>query len=310
MKRLLVVRLSALGDVVHTIPAVVSLREGLPGTSIAWVVETPYRELVELVADVQPIPVRVRGWSRRPVASRGAVREALRAMRGPDVAVDFQGLIKSAMLSRLSGAPVRFGFDGNAIRERPALLFSNRQVAVDPTAHIVEQNLQLARAVGGTAEAVAPRWEAFPADPEGKLAAWRGRIVFLPGAGRPEKVWPAQRFGELSRRLRQPGVVAWGPGEEELAASTGVPLAPPTSLRELAFLLAHASLVIGGDTGPLHLAAALGTPVIGLYGPTDPGRNGPWGQLDHCIDHYRRTKSIDSITVEEVMNLLETVIRR
>ena len=305
MTRLLVVRLSAMGDVVHTIPAAVALREGLPGVAVRWVVESPYRELVEVVAGVEAIPVRVRAWSRSPLISRSAIREAIRSIRGAAVSVDFQGLIKSALLARLSGAPVRYGFDKAAIREAPALLFSNRRVAVDGSAHVVDQNLQLARAAGGSSAAISPRWDAFPADPGGKLEGFRGRVILLPGAGRSEKLWPVERFRELARRLGRPVAVAWGPGERELADATGAPVAPETNLRELAFLLANASLVIGGDTGPLHLAAALGTPLIGLYGPTDPRRNGPYGQLGRCVDHFRKTKSIESISVEEVMNLVE-----
>lgn len=135
--------------------------------------------------------------------------------------------------------------------------------------------------------------------------AAEGRIVILPGAGKPNKIWP--HFAALAKAIGPKALVVWGPGEKELAEATGARLAPPTNLRELAFLLLKAEVVIGGDTGPLHLAAALGTKVVGLYGPTDPRRNGPYGQLERVIDRFRTTKSMESISVEEVMNTLERV---
>jgi heptosyltransferase I len=126
-------------------------------------------------------------------------------------------------------------------------------------------------------------------------------------SGKPNKLWPVERFRELARQIGPRAVAVWGPGERELAEAIGARVAPPTNLRELASILRGAAVVIGGDTGPLHLADALGTKVIGLYGPTDPRRNGPYGQLDRVIDHFRTTKLMDSISVEEVMKRLERV---
>lgn len=286
--RVLVLRLSALGDVIHTIPAVTGLRDA----RVSWVVEAPYRELVEIVAGVEAIPVTLKKWGRSPIASRAEMRAALDAMKGADASIDFQGLVKSAMLGWLAGAKERYGFDSDAIREKPALLFTNRKVRVDTTKHVVEQNLQLAGVGEGSAN-----WAAFPEGHGGN------DIVILPGAGKANKLWPVERWREVARRTG--AVIAWGPGEEELARSISANVAPRTNLRQLAALLRDARLVIGGDTGPLHLAAALGTRVVGLYGPTDPRRNGPYGQLEHCIDEFGRTKSMDSISVEAVMNLVE-----
>lgn len=299
MKEVLVLRLSALGDVIHTIPAVTALKSN---AHVFWVVETPYRELVEIVAGVEAIPVRFRQWARSPIASRAAMRDALRQMRGADTSIDFQGLIKSAMLGVFAGAKVRIGFDRKAIREKPALLFTNKKINVDTTKHIIDQNLEL---IGNSATRQPGNWPAFPEDKENKLSAFANRTLILPGAGKPDKLWPAERWREVAKRTN--AVIAWGPGERELAESIGGTLAPPTNLRELAWLLRHARLVLGGDTGPLHLAAALGTPVIGLYGPTDPRRNGPYGQLDRCVDEFRATKCMTSISVETVMTLVERV---
>ncbi len=313
MTRVLVLRLSALGDVIHTIPAVAGLRE----LKVQWVVEAPYRELVEIVAGVETIPVRYRKWGKSLSTSRGDIAAAVRAMRGADVSIDFQGLVKSAALGVLAGAKTRIGFDRHAIREKPALLFTNRKVHVDISKHVIDQNIELAlsgvtgsQPVTGRAESPALQketgnWSAFPQNTN--LDAFTGKIVFLPGAGKPNKLWPVERFRELARHVGSDAVAVWGPGERELAEATGAGVAPPTNLRELAFILQQARVVIGGDTGPLHLAAALGTKVIGLYGPTDPRRNGPYGQLDHCIDRFRTTKWMESITVEEVMTILERI---
>ena len=288
MTRLLVVRLSALGDVIHTIPAVVALRERYD--EIAWAVEAPYRELVETVANVRAIPVSLKKWSL------ANVRAARRNVRGFDVAIDFQGLIKSSLLARTSGAKERIGFARANIKEKPAAWFLTREVAIDPSTHVVDWNLQLA---GATMPQVD-----FGRFAKGELDS-HGAIVLLPGAGRPEKMWPVEHFRALAQRLGDRALAVWGPGEEERARAIGCRMAPKTSLRELAKLLQTASVVIGGDTGPLHLADALGTKVIGLYGPTNPRRNGPYSQLQRCISTYETTKRMESIAVDDVMAMIE-----
>jgi heptosyltransferase I len=306
---LLVLRLSALGDVIHTIPAVVALQRALPGGEIAWVVERPYCELVRIVAGVEPIPVSMKKWGRAFVASRGEMFAARAAMRGYDMALDFQGLIKSASLGWVSRARIRVGFERDVIREPAAGVFLNRRVAVDRALHVVEQNVALARAVAPAIEGVPEAdFTPFAADPTGKLRELRECVVLVPGAGRPDKQWPPHRFGEMARQMGDRRVIAvWGPNERPLAEATGAEVAPETDLRELAFLLQHASLVIAGDTGPLHLAAALGARVVGLFGPTDPRRNGPYGQLDNVVETWSTTKSILSIAVEDVLRKLDEV---
>ncbi|HVR44415.1 MAG TPA: lipopolysaccharide heptosyltransferase I [Thermoanaerobaculia bacterium] len=329
MTTLLVLRLSALGDVIHTLPAVAELRASLPGARITWVVERPYAELVRAVAAVdQVLPLESRRWRRRPLAPStfaglAALGRELRRAAARGTSVDFQGLLKSASLGRLAGARSRFGFDSASIRERPAGLFLNRRVAAPAGAHVIEINRALARAVigelGGAPSApVEPDLAPFCADPSGKLAGVVGprTVVLVPGAGREEKQWNIDRFrtlatvveDELSHRV----VVAWGPGEQRLAEGVVMggkgELAPPTDLRELAFLLGRSRLVVGADTGPLHLAAALGTDVIGLYGPTDPGRNGPMGQIERCVESYGGEKSMKAIQVGKVVDRVREIL--
>ena len=307
MTRVLVFRLSALGDVIHTIPAVALLKEA----DVSWVVEAPYAELVHVVTGVETIPVRFKKWGRSPWASRNEMRHALAKMRGAELSIDFQGLVKSAMLGTLAGVKTRVGFSGEAVREKPALLFTNEKVNVDTSKHVVDQNLELARHVEQTLLSAkgpsqtgvsALHWQAFPQP----LQCRPAKYVLLPGAGKPNKLWPIERFRDLASRLGDV-LVVWGPGEAERAQAIGARIAPPTNLRELAWLLEKAEVVIGGDTGPLHLAAALGTKVVGLYGPTDPRRNGPYGQLHRVVDESVNTKLMDSITVETVMTLVDKV---
>lgn len=303
--RLLVVRLSALGDVIHTLPAVALLRRHF---DIDWVVESAYRELVERVGQVRAIPVSLKRWS----LSR--IRAAWSETRGHGTAVDFQGLIKSALVVRFSGARVRYGFTSELVREKPAAWLTNRHVAIDPRQHVVHWNLALARAA-----VPADRGDrATERDPFASLAfspfldlrvAEPGAVVLLPGAGRPEKLWPVERFRAVAADAGKRALAVWGPGEEERARAIGCRVAPPTTLRELAGVLSRAALVIGGDTGPLHLAAAIGTPVIGLYAPTDPRRNGPYGQLDHCVSTYSSSRTMDAIGAEEVTGRMRALLK-
>jgi heptosyltransferase-1 len=298
-QRLLVIRLSAFGDVIHTIPAVVALREALPRTEIAWAVEPAYAELVETVARVRAIPVALKRWSVSRIAA------AKRDVRGFSTAIDFQGLIKSALIAWSSGARNRYGFARDAVREKPAAWLVNRHAKIDRSKHVVEWNVDLARTFApAIARVPEVDFAPFAQDATGQLARFANRIVLLPGAGKPGKLWPVARFAELAKRIGTDALVVWGPGEEELARTIGAEVAPATNFRELAFVLRHARLVIGADTGPLHLAAALGTPLVGLYGPTDPARNGPYGQLDRVVSSYATTKSMHAIEVDDVMHLI------
>lgn len=320
--RLLVLRLSALGDVIHTMPAVVALRAARPDLEVAWCVEAPYAEMVQKVARVsRVVPVATRRWRRHPLAGEtradlvARVREMREAARSA-ASIDFQGLVKSAIFGWLSGAALRYGFARDSVREPAALLFINRPVRIDRSLHVVEWNMQLARAFEASIDAKPPAVDYSPFLSERPdLRSARNRIVFLPGAGRPSKMWPVGSFRKLARRLVSRGerpLVVWGPGEEGLATAVAAggdaDLAPPTDLRQLAWVLQHSRLVIGGDTGPLHLAAAVGTAVIGLFGPTNPARNGPYGQIEHCIERYTTSTKMEAIAVDEVMGRIGEVL--
>lgn len=284
-ERFLIVRLSSLGDLVHTVPAVPALRASFPDAKIDWVVDARWSPLIDLVEGVDEVISL-----RRSLAGTLACIRRLRQARYT-CALDLQGRYRSAILAWLSGAPRRIGRHWEATREPiVAWLYTDRLI---PTGrHIAEMNVSIAVHAG----AQQPAEMQFPLRVPQDVGSRRIReqllregirdYVFIsPGGGWESKCWPAERFGalcaELWRRDGLRAVVNVAQGEERLArgvlsgAKEAKPLIIYSSIPEMVVLLAEARLVVAGDTGPLHLAAALGTHVVGLFGDTDPARNGP-----------------------------------
>jgi heptosyltransferase I len=297
-----VVKLSALGDVVHATPVVESLADAFPTARLTWIVERRAAALLQdhpRLSDVVTIDTRAWRRVRTPsgaLALGQTLRELRRRLRAArfDVAVDLQGLVKSGIVTAATGARLRIGFAAGYRRERLNGLFTNRHVTPPPSArHVVEQYLALLAPLGVTARRVVfrlPARDAAESRVEEFFAASglkpHGRLVVLnPGAGKAAKRWPIERFAELAVRLAREAnarvVVLWGPGEEmaarTIAGAPGSVLAPPTDLDTLIAVMRRASIVVAADTGPLHVAAAVGAPCVGLYGPTSAARNGPYG---------------------------------
>ncbi|MGH9715665.1 MAG: glycosyltransferase family 9 protein [Candidatus Acidiferrales bacterium] len=284
-QRFLIVRLSSLGDLVHTIPAVAALRDSFPTAQIDWVVDRRWSPLIELVTCIdRAIPL-----DRSPRDVLSLIARLRRAHY--TCALDLQGRYRSAALGWLSGAPRRIGRAAVATREPGAALFYTDRV-VPAGRHIVDMTVDLAARAGAKPQ---PEPQ-FPLRvPLAALNAVREKlesegiagpyVVISPGGGWKSKCWPPERFGALAaaifRSYNLPSVVNIAPSEADMAreiARVATPVkvsALSFSIPELAALLARARLVIAGDTGPLHLAAALGKPVVGLFGSTDPARNGP-----------------------------------
>ena len=330
-ERFLVVRLTALGDILHTVPAVAALRAKHRDARIDWVVERKWAPVLE----GSPALDAVIPFERRSVWGALECVERLRENRYT-CAIDFQGLYKSSILAGLSGAPRRIGFERGWAREKDAaLLYTER---VTPAGrHVAELNYSLAEKAG----ALRPQTPEYPLRvPAGGAASARARlhdlgisadyVVVGPGGSWRAKCWPPQRFGELcremERKLEMRVVVIHGPGEIEIAeevlraAAPATPALISTTIEELMGLLAHARCLIAADSGPLHLAAALGTPVVGLYGPTDPARNGPYAAnaailhkaRPEEISYKRRTEfspSMLRITVDDVMAATESLLK-
>jgi lipopolysaccharide heptosyltransferase I len=305
----LIIRLGALGDIVHALPIAAALRATWPDARIDWLVDVRHRPILDRVTGLSGIvPVDTRQM-RGDVGVVAVVRR-LRAARY-DVAVDAQGLMKSAWLARLAGARRVVGLARGHLRE-PLARWGYDDTAEPAGPHVVDHALALAEAAGAAAGPARFALTPPPSDVVARvrrtlgLAAEAPFAVLNPGAAWPNKRWPADRFGAVARHLRErhgwPSIVVWGPGEEDLASAVvaaagpgAAAPAPPTSLGDLIATVAAAGLVVSGDTGPLHLAAAVGTPIVGLYGPTDPARNGPWSPADvtlsrnrTCACHHRR----------------------
>ncbi len=303
--RLLIVRLSALGDVVHTLPLAAALRRAFPDGAIDWVVDERNADLLTLVPVLDRVVV-LRTRSRPALPALAECRRTLRR-RGYDVALDAQGLGKSALVARLSGAARIVGFATPFLRERWARWLYTERVDPCRPRHVVARNLGLGAALGVDAPAWSfpirtPSSEA-PARTRARLglgaatALGSGRFALLnPNAAWASKRWPAERFGAVASWLRRthrlPSAVLWGPGDEARAAAVAdasdgaAAVAPPTGLRDLVALARAAAVMVSGDTGPLHVAAAVGTPVVGLYGPSDPSRNGPWSPDDVVVSRF------------------------
>jgi len=341
--KILLVRLSALGDIVHALPVLSALRRALPHASIDWLVEENYAAILSIASGLRRrIIVRAtRSFQSDDALSFGGAVgyvQAVAHLRAEhyDAAIDLQGLIKSAMWARLSGAARVIGFDAAHLREPQAAALYTETVTPLDASHVIRKNLSMLQALNTASTAIE-----MPLTPNASvetLAAIdaaggpRGFVVINPGAAWPNKRWPPDRFGALAAALQQRtglrSLVTWGPSERDLAdsvvtASSGAAmLAPPTSVEDLAGLMRDAALVVSGDTGPLHIGAAMGAPLVGLYGPTWPERNGPWDPQDVvisranvCVCHHKRqclrgSPCINEITLDEVVAASETRLGR
>jgi len=335
--RILLIRLGALGDIVHAIPVAAALRRAFPEAQIDWLVGARYRELLDLVPVLDE---RIVVQDRYGPSLLAAVVELRRARY--DVALDLQGLIKSAAIARSSGAVRVVGFVTRYLREPLARLCYTEMCdpggegLFDPrdTRHVVEFNLTMLKALGvenGPAKFPITHVES---DVAGFVrTAAGGRYALLnPGAAWPNKRWPPDRFAAVASGLESRcglrSVVLWGPGERDLGeevaarAKGAAIVSPPTSIRDLVAIARGAAVMVSGDTGPMHIAAAVGTPVVGIYGPTRPERNGPWGPEDMvvsrattCECHHlrscrRQTMCLLEIGADEVLAAAELRLAR
>ena len=334
--RILIVRVGAMGDVLHGMPAVAALRAALPRAFLGWAIEPRWSPLLCAQSENEPwrtdLPlvdcvhlVEAKAWSKRPFSlatfrSVRSLRHALRAERY-DLAIDLQGSIRSAVVARLSGGT---RVVGNAHpRESPAERLYTQRVTTRAE-HVVEQAVEIASAAVG--QPLQPHPVALPHDPaaeqwcDGALGGDARRIIFLaPTAGWGAKQWPVAKFAAVARACQSAGlrVLVNKAGRDDDVADTllqqadGAAEPVDCTVAQLIALLRRVSLVIAGDTGPLHLAAALGVPTVGLFGPTNPVRNGPFGAASRALrsaqsitDHRRHADTeagLASISTEAVL---------
>ena len=305
--RILAVRLGAMGDILHALPAVASLKHSFPGSHLAWAVEPQWTPLLEGNPFIDDLVLLHRG-------SFGGLMRTWRNLRSAhyDFAVDFQGLLKSALLASAARPRRIYGWDRRYLRERPAAWFYSNRV-ITASAHVVDRNLDLAAAAGASS-----RLSVFPLPagaPQGELPA--GDFVLAsPLAGWRSKQWPIENYQALAVRLeRETGI----PLVLNVPDAASLPAAPPaltqvSGLPGLIHATRRAVAVVGVDSGPMHLAAALGKPGVAVFGPTDPARNGPYGKSLHVLrwpdsaTTYKRGSTIDEsmwrVTPDQVFDAL------
>lgn len=327
--RVLIVRLSALGDVVHVLPALAALRAAHPRAFIGWAVEDRAASLLEGHPHIDRLHVVPRAaWSkalkRDPASVLRGLRRTLRGLREEryEVSLDFQSNLRSSLLAWASGARRRIGQPRPFAKEGSRALCTESPAPVPREAHKIDRNLALLGPLGVPLGA-APRpvvSEPPAATALGQAFAAQGgpRVILHPGVSAfgALKAWREDRFADLARRLVADGArvyFAYGGAAEEgvarslVAQAPGAELAPRTaSILELAALLRRADLVVGVDSGPLHLAAAVGVPVLGLYGPKHPGTYGPYWSPSEVVRaglecspcRHRRCPRQDVVVVE------------
>jgi lipopolysaccharide heptosyltransferase I len=304
--RILIVKLGSIGDIVHTLPAVAAIRRALPRSEISWVVE---RRSAEILRDNpiidRLIEVDTKALRRGLVSGETlrAPRQQLRQLRASafDLALDFQGLLKSASIARLSGARRIFGFSRDSLREPASRFLLTQSIPVSKNSHVIRKNISLAAGALKIPVAENPDDLEFPVATNAahqteavNAAAGTNYAILNPGGGWPTKLWSAERFGRLADELWSHfgvhSLITHGPGEAELAETvlqasrSGKARAVNVSLKGFYELAKRAEVYVGGDTGPTHLAIAAGTPIVGLFGPTEWWRNGSLRPADICVE--------------------------
>ncbi len=336
--RILIVKLGSIGDIVHTLPSLAAIRQALPNAEISWVVE---RRASEILRDNpildRLIEVDTKALRRGLMSGETlrAPRQQLRRLRASafDLALDFQGLLKSATIARLSGARRIFGFSREGLREPPSRFLLSKKISVPKRIHVIRKGLELTRGALGIPVPEDAADFSFPIgideshsqEAQSAISQLGDRYAILnPGGGWATKLWAVEKYGVLADHLWSSfglrSFITHGPGEQALAdtavqsSRTNSARAVSLSLKGFVELARHAQVYVGGDTGPTHLAVAAGTPVVGLFGPTEWWRNGSPRTDDVCVerndigcrvDCHRRTCSkwiCMDISVESVLS--------
>lgn len=304
--RILIVKLGAIGDIVHTLPAVAAIRKALPRSEISWVVEHRSAEILRDNPIIDRlIEVDTKALRRGLVSGETlrAPRQQLRQLRASafELAIDFQGLLKSASIARLSGARRIFGFSRESLREPASRFLLSQSIPISENSHVIRKNITLASGALGISISDDPDDFEFPIATDStheaealSAAAGSDYAILNPGGGWPTKLWSAERFGRLADELWSHhglhSLITHGPGEVELAETvlqssrSGKARVVNVSLKGFYELAKRAQIYVGGDTGPTHVAVAAGAPIVGLFGPTEWWRNGSLRAADICVE--------------------------
>ncbi len=298
-KRILVVKFGSLGDIVHCLPSVSQLLHHFPDAEIDWLIERKNKIVVDMSGlGVRLVPIDTYQWRYSPgIGSAKEILDFVWALRtdGYDCTIDFQGLLKSAFVGYLSAAPVRIGWERDFLKESVSRFFYT-EVVKPRRVHIIDQQMELLKPLG-----ISPDWNTpVPLEASAsardtisrKLGDARDFVLINPGANWMTKRWDPERFGQLAARLMHEGLpvaLTWGPGEDDLAHRIEAVAGPDilkisSTLPELVALCERARLFVGGDTGPMHFAAAVGVPVVAIFGPSSSDRNGPFRREDIVVE--------------------------
>ena len=333
-RSLVIVKLSSIGDVLHGVPVAVAAKRAFPDVRIGWVVEGRAADVLAGHPAVDHLFRMPRGWLKSPTQVL-SLRRQLKSFRA-DAAIDLQGLLKSGVATWLTSARTRIGHARPASRERAWLAYTHPVATT--LAHVVERNCDLLSPLGVTAtmpDFAMPHWPVSRLRMQHWLQGQRlvtQPAIINPGAGWTSKLWPAERFAAVARGLQRrsgiPSIVVWAGDTERAAAERIVAdslgaaiLAPKTTLQDLGELTRLARVFISSDTGPLHLAAAVGTPCVGLFGPVPASRNGPYGRQHVCVeppaalrpaweDRKTDTRSMAGIEVDAVLAAVDALVVR
>ncbi len=307
ISKILILKFSALGDIVHSLPVAATLRKSLPGSHIVWMVEERFQDLLLDNPDIDEIiPLRTKVWRKNwNSQSLREIRDTIKILRQHnfDLTLDLHGLIKSGIIARLSGAPNRTGFHSKNCKEKISALFTNQKTPyIAGGLHVVDMYLTLLQTALGEIKVTKHFPLPIPEEIDKKSAhffntnsglAERPVIGINPGAGFATKQWELDRFANLADRisaeLGYSILLTWGPGEESKVQQISNTMkqkswiAPPTTILESIALYKRMALLVSCDSGPLHLAAALGVPTVSIFGPTDPARNGAYGENHETV---------------------------
>ncbi len=339
MDNFLIIRLSSLGDIIHTIPAFSALRKNFPEANISWVVETKGREILDFVPGIdKTIVAHTEGWHLHRKKFWTEISRLKRELKNENqIALDFQGLAKSGLIAFISGSKKRIGFHRKNLREPlSAFFYTERLEEIPETIHVISKNLKLLTRTGiqeekyefplalpaELSEAVKAKLRKIGYDEQKKL------VLFNVGAAWETKRWFPEKWIELIEMMKTTeffSLLLWGNEEEkslatEIHKKTQIPLAPSFSLKEVMALVKESSLLVSGDTFSLQVACALSRPVVGIFGPSNPRRNGPFSPRDKVVFHemecsncYKRRcptiECLKKITPQEVAALSHQLLK-
>ena len=328
-KKILIIKPSALGDIVHTLPFLAVIHDRYPQAEIHWVVARGLHHFLEDHPMINRLWIMDKERWKRPSRLHSSLAEIVRFGRGLrkegfDISIDLSGLLRSGLITWAAGARERLGFSDS---DEGSPFFYNSKIEGGDAIHAIDRYLKLARLMDCDISQIrypmAPLPESTPV-----LAGLPEKFcVITPSAGKQANRWPAERFGALAAQLPLPSVVIGGPSDREIAEivvehskGRAVSVASETGLKELVALIGRARFMVCNDTGPMHIAAALGVPVFAIFGPANPVRTGPYGTMHtvirrevDCAPCYRwqpceHWRCMLDLSVQEVADTIATAL--